>query len=88
MLGKVLQLHRKAKSLTQRELAEALGYGSAQFVSDWEREYSRPPVPKIRRLSKLLAMPTDEILRWLIEDEKTLIESSIMARAKKAKLWA
>jgi transcriptional regulator with XRE-family HTH domain len=40
--------------LTQDELAAELGYKSAQFVSNWERGISTPPIANLRRLAEVL----------------------------------
>lgn len=42
--------------LSQGELAEALGYKSAQFVSNWERGVSSPPLALLRKLATVLGV--------------------------------
>jgi DNA-binding transcriptional regulator YiaG len=37
-LGELIKEKRLAKGLSQKEVAERLGYASAQYVSDWERD--------------------------------------------------
>jgi len=77
MLGKILKIHRESGGLTQKNLAEKLGYASPQFISDWEREYSQPPMKKIIELGKLLKISDQELLKWLIEDAKNRLEQDL-----------
>lgn len=66
-LGKVLKQMRENAGLSQREVAEALGYGSAQFLSNWERNISHPPINSIRKLAKLYGVDA-ELLFGLVRD--------------------
>jgi transcriptional regulator with XRE-family HTH domain len=43
-LGKFLKTTREAAGLSQGKLAVKLGYKSPQFVSNWERGLSKPPL--------------------------------------------
>ena len=52
---------RKAKGMTQMQLANALGI-SFQAVSNWERGQSCPDISKLGELSELLGVSIDEIL--------------------------
>lgn len=54
-IGQLIKKARVAAGLTQAQLATKLGYSSPQFVSNWERAESLPPIaamPKIARLTK------------------------------------
>lgn len=54
-MGKLIKKARTQAGLTQASLAKKLGYESPQFVSNWERSESLPPIaalPKIARFTK------------------------------------
>lgn len=53
-LSEYLAEARIKKGFSQGYVAKKLGYGSAQFVSNWERSCARPPISKGRALIKLL----------------------------------
>ena len=52
---------RKAKDMTQEELANILGV-SSQAVSKWENDASCPDISLLPRLAKELGLTTDELL--------------------------
>lgn len=54
-IGQLIKTARTGAGLTQAQLAQKLGYSSPQFVSNWERAESLPPIstmPKIAKLTK------------------------------------
>ena len=54
-MGQLIKKAREGAGLTQAKLAQKLGYRSPQFISNWERSESLPPIvalPKIARLTK------------------------------------
>ena len=55
-LSECLKDAREAKGLTQRELAEMLGYTSAQFISNWERDVARLPLKITPRILRILGI--------------------------------
>lgn len=61
-LGQRISESRKARGITQEELAEKLGV-SAQAVSKWENDLSCPDIMLLPELGDLLGMTTDELLR-------------------------
>ena len=52
---------RKAKGMTQEEMANILGV-SSQAVSKWENDASCPDISLLPRLAKELGLTTDELL--------------------------
>ena len=60
-IGKKIAFYRKAKGMTQEELAEKLGV-SAQAVSKWENDIACPDIQLLAPLSKIFATTTDELL--------------------------
>ena len=54
---------RKAKGMTQAELAEKMGI-TDKAVSKWERDLSYPDVTSIPRLAEILGVSVDELLTF------------------------
>jgi transcriptional regulator with XRE-family HTH domain len=52
-LADFLKNARTSAGLSQKEVAAYLGYKSSQFVSNWERGLSSPPIGTLRRLCRL-----------------------------------
>lgn len=82
-IGNFLRSARKAKKLTQGDVADHLGV-SAQAVSKWERGENLPDVAFFPDISKILAIGIDEILNaGMIStdaqetEEKTTLENQI-----------
>lgn len=55
-LGQFLQQARLNANLSQRELSIHLGYSSAQFISNFERGISLPPLSKLGKMAKKLKL--------------------------------
>ena len=60
-LGSRIAAYRKAKGLTQEELADKLGV-SSQAVSKWENDLSCPDIMLLPSLAKIFDTTTDELL--------------------------
>lgn len=61
-LGARIARYRKAKNMTQEELASQLNL-TAQAVSKWENDLSAPDVSILTKLSDLLGISLDTLLR-------------------------
>jgi transcriptional regulator with XRE-family HTH domain len=66
-LARFLRTARENAGLTQTEVAKKLGYGSSQFVSNWERGRSTPPMNALRPLSKMYKINMDELFEHIFE---------------------
>lgn len=66
-IGVVIKEARKAKKLSQEELARLLGYDSGQFVSDWERGLSAIPMKKLADICKLLKLDLEQLFELLLQ---------------------
>jgi len=60
-IGSRISKFRKAKGLTQEELANLMGV-SSQAVSKWENDASCPDISLLAQLAKTLGVTTDELL--------------------------
>ena len=60
-VGRTIANQRKAKNLTQSELAESLGV-SHQAVSSWENGQTSPDIGKLGELSTILKISIDDLL--------------------------
>lgn len=60
-IGSRISKYRKAKGMTQEELANQLGV-SSQAVSKWENDASCPDISLLPQLCRLLGITSDELL--------------------------
>ena len=60
-IGNRIAKFRKAKSMTQEELANHMGV-SSQAVSKWENDASCPDISLLPKLAKVLGVTIDELL--------------------------
>ncbi len=60
-IGMRIQMIRKAKGMTQEELAGKVGV-SSQAVSKWENDTSCPDISLLPQLCSILGITTDELL--------------------------
>jgi len=67
-VGQLIKVHREKLNLMQKDVSDELGYGSAQFISNWERGISMPPRDAFLPLCKLLQIDPEKF-RKLIEKE-------------------
>ena len=73
-----IQSLRKAKGISQEELADKIGV-SRQAVSKWESEQSSPDLEKVILLSDYFEVTTDFLLKG-IEPTAEVREKGVMAR--------
>jgi len=65
-LGIQLGKCRQTLDLSQRKIAEHLGYMSSQFVSNWERGLCGPPVDRLSEIVDFYGLDRDEVIEFLI----------------------
>jgi len=72
-----IQSLRKAKGLSQEELADAVGV-SRQAVSKWESEQATPDLDKVVIMSEFFEVTTDYLLKGIepvkTDDHKTMAD--------------
>jgi len=64
-LGRYVRAAREKAGLTQFQLAKQLSYTSAQFISNWERGQSSPPLDVLPKLAVALSLSPKELLDTL-----------------------
>lgn len=68
-LAKYIKEKRLAAGLSQGDIADELGYGSPQFISNWERAIARPPVSALKKIAEILGVSADEIFDIVLRSE-------------------
>lgn len=67
-LADFLKAAREKANVSQRQVADELGYQSAQFISNWERGISYPPMKTLKRLGELYSVSSESLYKVLVED--------------------
>lgn len=82
-LGTFLAEARQAAGFTQREVAAKLQYSSAQFISNFERGISRPPLLKLRFLLNLYGANQALAVQALLKGEETRVLATLNKKGRK-----
>lgn len=77
ILGTYLKEQRLKRALSQSDLASALKYESPQYISDWERGVSAPPLKKLFPLSRILHVKADVIFQLLLKSSLQKLEDDL-----------
>lgn len=77
---------RIAAGLSQRDVADRLKYSTPQFISNWERGVSQPPVSAIKKLSSMYSVPAESILSHMIETAKAEVEADLKRKFNNSKV--
>jgi transcriptional regulator with XRE-family HTH domain len=65
-LAELLKKKRLAAHISQKTVAEKLGYTTAQFISNWERGVSQPPVQVLKKIADLYKTSAEELFEALL----------------------
>lgn len=88
-LSEFLKAKRIAADLTQMDVARNLGYSSAQFISNWERGLSSPPIDTIKKLCSLYSVKIEDlyeiVLEVSIEEVKRDLQMKFFGSSKRSK---
>lgn len=74
IVGEFLRKERQKAGLTQQAVAKAFSYATAQFISNWERGLSLPPLNAIARLCELYAISASSMVEVLYRYEQDLLK--------------
>ncbi len=72
-------------NLTQSQVAESLGYSTSQFISNWERGVSSPPLKNLKALSTLYKCRPDDLFERILKISMYSAEQSMRSEYKNAK---
>lgn len=61
ILAEFLKQKRVAANISQRDVADKLGYSTPQFISNWERGVSHPPITVLKKLADLYKVSAEEV---------------------------
>lgn len=78
--GKCLKEFRNNAGLSQKEVGEMLGYTNPQFVSNWERGISTPPVDVLKKLSQIYSVPSDKMFSLILDTAIERVTLSLKSR--------
>jgi transcriptional regulator with XRE-family HTH domain len=70
IVGNFVRRQRERARLTQWQVARKLGYGTAQFVSNWERGVSVPPGKDLYRVARILGVAPEQMLEVVRRHER------------------
>lgn len=65
---------REKMGLTQREVSDALGYSTPQFISNVERGRCRFPVQKLAKIKKLYGLSIDHTIELTLSEERLALQ--------------
>lgn len=86
-LSKFLKEKRLQAGLSQGDVAKKLGYTSPQFVSNWERGLSQPPVATLRKIAQIYNISANDMfevtLKATIEQVTTDLTEKFYSKQKK-----
>lgn len=68
ILAKFLKEKRLAAGLSQRDVAIHLGYSTPQFISNWERGVSNPPISTLKTLGVLYRVAPEDLFNVALTD--------------------
>ncbi len=74
-VGRALKHMRTLAGLTQKDVSTALGYSSAQFISNWERGISTPPDETLGRLATLFQVKPTRLIDVIIDFELATLKA-------------
>ncbi|MBK9324421.1 MAG: helix-turn-helix transcriptional regulator [Bdellovibrionaceae bacterium] len=66
-LSKFLKEKRLEAGLSQGTVAKKLGYTSPQFISNWERGLSQPPVATLRKIAQLYNISVNDMFDIMLK---------------------
>lgn len=76
-LGLYFKEMRKKAGLSQVDVAQKLGYSSAQFVSNWERGLAAPPLEKLSTIIKIYNGNPNEVFQFILRYQERILKESI-----------
>lgn len=82
-LGVFLRESRMKAGLSQMQVAKKLGYTTAQFISNWERGVSEPPLKALKVLARIYSVSMDEIFQLILQSTIKKVTEDLKAKFKR-----
>lgn len=60
-LGEYIKAKRIAAGLAQKDVSDKFGYSTPQFISNWERGVSNPPIGDLKKLAAIYGIDAEEL---------------------------
>lgn len=79
-----LKESRLNAGLSQKDVSKVLGYSSSQFISNWERGVSQPPITAVKKISQAYKVKPEAMLDALITDTVETVKKDIKERFDKS----
>lgn len=76
-MGSLIKKARQHAGLTQAALAKRLGYRSPQFVSNWERSESLPPIQTLPKIAKVTRTRYGDFTGILKRDFERVLKTAV-----------
>lgn len=76
LFGQYLRSKRQQVGLSQLDVSKKLGYTSSQFVSNWERGVSAPPLSIYHQLADLYQLGLEDLFEQSLEAKVREVRSS------------
>ncbi|MBK9294407.1 MAG: helix-turn-helix transcriptional regulator [Oligoflexia bacterium] len=80
-LGTYLKNKRLDAGLTQTQASKQLNY-TPQFICNWEKGKSMPPLDKLYQLSKLYKIDSEELIQEVLEIQEDLLRLYLNSKRK------
>lgn len=84
MKSKTLALYlksaRQEAGFSQSDVASILGYRNSQFISNWERGVSAPPMKVLGKLVDLYRIDKQTVIEVILKDTRDYLEQEIKTK--------
>lgn len=68
MLGGFLKKKRIDAGFSQADVADKLAYSTPQFISNWERGVSRPPISVLKKIGDLYGVSSEDLFEVVLNE--------------------
>ena len=80
-IGEYFRKRRIEAGLTQTEVADSLGLATGQFISNWERGRSMPPMVYLPKLVKLYGLNRGEVMEIYLNEQQSFLKQVLFKKA-------
>lgn len=78
-----IKTKRLEAGLSQKDVSDNFGYSTPQFISNWERGISAPPMKTLKKLAQLYKTPAEDMFHCLLEDTLHQVEVDFKRKMSK-----